>query len=64
MSLTREILMKMKKDDEELFLWYGWATKGVQPYFLLGPLSEIFTIASLIAVVITTAPRLHYTTMS
>ena len=34
-------------DDDELFLWYGWPTKGVQPYFQPGPLSEILTIANL-----------------
>ena len=33
--------------DDELFLWYGWPTKGVWPYFQPGPLSEIFTIANL-----------------
>ena len=35
------------KDDDELFLWYGWPTKGVQPYFHPGPLSEILTIVNL-----------------
>ena len=34
-------------DDDELFLWYGWSTKGVQPYFQPGPLSEIFIIVNL-----------------
>ena len=34
-------------DDDELFLWYGWPTKGVYPYFQLGPLSEILTISNL-----------------
>ena len=34
-------------DDDELFLWYGWPTKGVKPYFQPGPLSEILTIANL-----------------
>ena len=34
-------------DDDELFLWYGWPTKGVKPYFLPGPLPEILTIANL-----------------
>ena len=34
-------------DDDELFLWYGWPTKGVYPYFQPGPLSEILTIANL-----------------
>ena len=34
-------------DDNELFLWYGWPTKGVKPYFQPGPLSEILTIANL-----------------
>ena len=33
--------------DDELFLWYGWPTKGVKPYFQPGPLSEILTIANL-----------------
>ena len=35
------------KDDDELFLWYGWPTKGIQPYFQPGPLLEILTIANL-----------------
>ena len=34
-------------DDDELFLWYGWPTKGVKPYFQPGPLSKILTIANL-----------------
>ena len=34
-------------DDEELFLWYGWPTKGVYTLFQPGPLSEILTIANL-----------------
>ena len=34
-------------DDNELFLWYGWPTKGVKPYFQPGPLLEILTIANL-----------------
>ena len=34
-------------DGDELFLWYGWPTKGVSPYFQPGPLSEILTISSL-----------------
>ena len=34
-------------DDDELFLWYGWPTKGVSPYFQPGPLAEILTIANL-----------------
>ena len=34
-------------DDDELFLWYGWPTKGILPYFQPGPLSEIFTVANL-----------------
>ena len=33
--------------DEELFLWYGWPTKDIKPYFQPGPLSEILTIANL-----------------
>ena len=28
-------------------LWYGWPAKKVSPYFLPGPLSEIFTIANI-----------------
>ena len=35
------------EDDDELFLWYGWPTKGVWLYFQPGPLSEILTIANL-----------------
>ena len=27
-------------DDDELFLWNGWLTKGVKPYFQLTPLSD------------------------
>ena len=34
-------------EDDELFLWYGWPTKGVKPYFQQEPLSEIFAIANL-----------------
>ena len=34
-------------DADELFLWYGWPKKGVYPYFQLGPLSEILTIANM-----------------
>ena len=34
-------------DDVELFLWNGWPTNGTWPYFQLGPLLEIFTIANL-----------------
>ena len=31
----------------ELFVWYGWPTQDVKPYFQPGPLSEILTIANL-----------------
>ena len=35
-------------DDDELFWWYGWPAKGLQPYFQPGPLlSEILTITNL-----------------
>ena len=34
-------------DGDELFLWYGLPTKGVQPYFQPAPLPEILTIANL-----------------
>ena len=34
-------------DNDELFLWYTWPRKGVQPYFLLEPLPESFTITNL-----------------
>ena len=34
-------------DDDKLFLWYRWPTKGVSPYFHPGPLSEILIIANL-----------------
>ena len=34
-------------DDVELFLWYGWLTKGVESYFQPGSLSEILTITNL-----------------
>ena len=33
-------------DDDELFLWNGWPAKGVWPYFLPGPLSEISSPSS------------------
>ena len=33
-------------DDDELFLWYGWPTKGVWPYLQPGPLPEILTIVN------------------
>ena len=33
--------------DDELFLWYGWQAKGIQPYFQPEPLSEILTITNL-----------------
>ena len=32
---------------DEFCLWYGWPTKGIQPYFQPGPLSEILTIVNL-----------------
>ena len=32
---------------EFFFLWYGWPTKSIYPYFQLGPLSEILTIMNL-----------------
>ena len=34
-------------DDDKLFLWYGWQTKGVSSYFQLGSFAEILTIANL-----------------
>ena len=34
-------------DDDEMFLWYGWPTKGIWPYFQPEPLSEILTITNL-----------------
>ena len=34
-------------DNNELFLWYDWPTKSVEPYFQPWPLSEILTIANL-----------------
>ena len=37
----------MLMNDDELFLWYGWPTKGIYSYFQLGLLSEILNIASL-----------------
>ena len=33
--------------DDELFLHIDWPVKGVEPYFQLGPFSEILTIANL-----------------
>lgn len=33
--------------DDELFLWEGSSIKGIQPYFQLGPLSDILTIGNL-----------------
>ena len=40
-------LLGFDDDDDESFLWYGWPTKSIQPYFQPGPLSEIFTITIL-----------------
>ena len=34
-------------DDDELFLWYGWQTKGVSPYFQPEPFAETLTITNL-----------------
>ena len=34
-------------DDGKLLLWNGLPTKGAQPYFQSGPLSEILVIANL-----------------
>ena len=34
-------------DDNDFFLWHGWPTKVVKPYFLPGSLSEILTITNL-----------------
>ena len=34
-------------NDGDFFLWYGWLTKGVKPYFQPRPLSEILTISNL-----------------
>ena len=34
-------------DDDEFFLWYGWPTKLVYPYFQARLLSEILSIANL-----------------
>ena len=31
---------------DELFLWHGWPTKGIEPHFQPGPLSEILTVAN------------------
>ena len=42
-----QLMVVMMNDDDEFFLWYGWATKGVQSYFQPGPLLEIFTIPNL-----------------
>ena len=33
---------------DKLFLWNGWPTKGIKPYFEPGPLSVASTIANLI----------------
>ena len=38
-ALTRST--NLPNDDDELFLWYVWPTKGVKPYFQPGPLPEI-----------------------
>ena len=46
--LSRKVFVNIyDDDDDDLFLWYGWPTKDVQPFFQLGPLSEILTIANL-----------------
>ena len=45
-KFERVVMMKIM-NDEELFLWYCWPTKGVYFYFQPGALSEILTIANL-----------------
>ena len=35
---------------DELFLWHGWPTKGIQPYFQPGPMPEILTVANFLQV--------------
>ena len=51
--MNQKVYWNMKQDvqyaldNHELFLRNGWPTKGVKPYFHLGPLSKIFTIANL-----------------
>ena len=47
MSSLKMMMMMMMMNDDELFLWYGWPTKGVSPYFQPGPLSEILTTTNL-----------------
>ena len=44
---VKEIKNDDDDDDDELFLCYGWPTKGVYSYFQLGPLPEILIIAIL-----------------
>ena len=46
-TLQLQSVYSVLHDDDELFWWYGWPTKGVQPYFHLIPLSEILAIANL-----------------
>ena len=33
--------------EDELFLWYGWPTKGIESYFQPEPLSDILTITNI-----------------
>ena len=66
--MNQKVYWNMKQDvqyaldNDELFLRNGWPTKGVKPYFQLGPLSKIFTIANewSSTIVITFTPRRHY----
>ena len=34
-------------DDDEMFLWYGWPTEGIWPYFQPESLSQILTFMNL-----------------
>ena len=45
--LISKFMTSQPDDGDELFLWYGWPAKGVWPYFQLGPLSGVLTIANL-----------------
>ena len=46
-DLMMMMMMMMMMMIMNFFLWYGWPTKGVSPYFQPGPLSEILTSLNL-----------------
>ena len=46
-TVTYDAAAAADDDDDELFLWYGWPTRGVYLHFQPGPLSEILTVVNL-----------------